>query len=256
MDLIKLLPLIKRARNYYLYDNQGNRFLDLFLDNGRALAGHRPNGLSLAIKNGISRGLYAPYPSVYSKRIKKLLLSEFSRFSQYGLYRNLDRFLTLFPGELIVSDPAVSQVETECCLWRPYLPVGNLCNMLIVRFPFPGSDVVAVLSDTDHKLPESDIIAPYICSGFIRSFYDLKKRIKDQDEDCWTLLDGTKHWERKGPYLKPLCSEAAYEQLFQLYLDCKILLSPDYNIPSICASDLSEGDVRALYKKMKEANCE
>ncbi|MCP4161133.1 MAG: hypothetical protein GY760_13755 [Deltaproteobacteria bacterium] len=252
MNLIDQLPIIKRARGFYLYDFNNERILDLFLDNGRAIAGHRPNGLSLAIKNSISRGLYAGYPSIYSARIIKLLKMEFPKFQQYCIYKDVSRFLEKFPFYTKISDPAVDTDQGECSYWRPYLPVGDKCETLLIKFAFPGNEVIAVLSNSGNILPQSDLIPPYILSGLIRSYYDLKKRIDDSRQEDWSLLDNTKHWKRNGPYLVPLCREKEYGELFKMYLDCNILISPHHNIPTICAVGLSEGDLKSLYRRIKE----
>ena len=37
--------MISRAKDMYLYDLDGNRFLDLYLENGKLLFGHRPKNL-------------------------------------------------------------------------------------------------------------------------------------------------------------------------------------------------------------------
>ena len=252
MQLINLLPLIKRARNYYLYDDKGNRYLDLYLDGGRAICGHRSGGLSLAIKNVLSRGLYAPYPSIYSYRLVKLLKKEFPRFREVGLYKSFSSFQRLYGKEVSFTDPLENKGHSEFVLWRPYVPVDDKCRYIIIRFPFPGSDVIAVLTSGSQILPQSDLLPPYILSGLIRSFFDLKNSIKVQDPLMWSALDKTEHWQRTGPYLVPRCSREEYSGLFKLYLKSNIFISPDYDTPSVCAAGLSDGDLKELLKNIKE----
>ncbi|MCP4295884.1 MAG: hypothetical protein GY786_09785 [Proteobacteria bacterium] len=137
-------------------------------------------------------------------------------------------------------------------MWRPYLPLPEQCELLVVRFPFPGTEVVAVLSRISDNLPPSDMIPAYICAGLIRSYYDLKKRMEKSESDSWSVLDATGHWERKGPYLIPKFTGKEYEKLFGIYLGSNIIISPDCDKPSICAVDLTEGDLRPLYRSDME----
>jgi len=249
--LIDLMPPIKRARDFYLYDTDGNRILDLYLDKGRAISGHRPGGLSLAIKNAISRGLYASYPSIYTERLVKLLKKEFPQFKKIGLYQSEMSFSKSLEENREFSDSLVKPGNQEYQYWRPYIKISGECRNLLVRFPFPGSDTVAVLSIEDNDLPESDIIPPYILAGLIRAYYNLKKRMETVDESSWSLLDDTGHWNRTGPYLFPRCSEEEYEKLFRLYLKSDVLISPYYDRPTICAVDLLAGSLKKLYRNME-----
>jgi hypothetical protein len=246
MLLFNLMPKVKRARDFYLYDDHGIRILDLYLDNGRAIAGHRPNGLSLSLKNTISRGLYAPYPSIFTDRLQKMILKEFPQFSKVGLYRNSCSLDDSF------SDPVFDKDNSEYVIWRPYLEISRQCKKMIVHFPFPGSEAIVLLSNEDKSLPESDILPPFILAGLIRSYYDLKKSLESFDSSSWSLLDETGHWDRKGPYLIPRCSEKEYEKLFRLYLRNQVLISPDYSKPSICAVDLQTGSLKKLLRCIKE----
>ena len=247
---MRLLPPIKRARDFYLYDEKGRRFLDLYLDGGRALCGHRPNGLSNVLKNTISRGLYAPYPSVYSNRLDKVLKQGFPRFAFREVYRSTESFEKAFGGPVHFSDPAKAAESGESSLWRPFLPVSEGCERLLVQFPYPGVDAVAILSRKDN-LPPSDYLSPVTESGLVRSWFDLQIRLEQSDRAVWPLLDDTGHWERTGPYLNPLCAKGEYGDLFRLYLDQGVLISPYCDKPSVIAVDIKEGSLKKLKKALK-----
>ena len=60
--LYNMMPEIRRARDYRLYDIHGRRYLDLCLDGGRALLGHKPGRVVLMMKNALEKGLSASYP--------------------------------------------------------------------------------------------------------------------------------------------------------------------------------------------------
>gem|GEM_PF-134293 len=70
-ERLALLPPIRRAREFYLYDHRGRRYLDLAQNGGRAILGHRPNRLSTRLKNVLSSGLLAELPSVYGPRLER-----------------------------------------------------------------------------------------------------------------------------------------------------------------------------------------
>jgi hypothetical protein len=246
-SLIHLLPPLKRARDYYLYDEKGNRYLDLYLDDGRALCGHRPNGLSNILKNTISRGVYAPYPSVFDSRLLKILKQGFPAFNYRAVFRSLESFERAFDGEIIFTDPAIEEDGGNAVLWRPYLSLPEGCSFILVKLPYPGIDAIAVLS-ADKPLPASDLLSPVTQAGMVRSWFDLQARQKELDKTVWSSLDSTGHWSRKGPYLKPLCSEKEYEELFRFYLRNNVLISPYYGKPSICAVDIKEGALKKILR--------
>jgi len=247
---MRLVPPIKRARSFYLYDEKDRRYLDLYLDGGRGLCGHRPNGLSNVLKNTISRGLFAPYPSVYSNRLNKVLKKGFPQFTYRAVYRSLDSFEKALGEPASFFDTAKTAESGESSLWRPFLPVPEESGRLLVLFPFPGVDAVAVLSRKD-ELPPSDYLSPVTESGLVRSWFDLQTRLKESDRSVWSLLDDTGHWERSGPYLFPRCSEREYGDLFRFYLDKGILISPLYDKPSVIAVDIKEGSLKRLKKALK-----
>lgn len=247
---MRMITPIKRARGFYLYDDKGRRFLDLYLDGGRALCGHRPNGLSNVLKNTLSRGLYAPYPSVYDSRLDKVLKKGFPRFSRRAVYSSLDSFEKACGETVAFDDPAFSSQTGKNVIWRPYLPVPENADRLLVNLPYPGIDAVAILSD-QKDLPPSDRLSPVIQAGLVRSWFDLQLRMKELDTEVWSLLDDTGHWERSGPYLRPLCAKEDYPDLFKLYLENGILISPLFDKPSVIAVDIKEGSLKKLKQALK-----
>lgn len=53
------LPIkIKRARDFYLYDTQGNRFVDCSVCDTNALLGHKPNNINKRLKQALDHGLW------------------------------------------------------------------------------------------------------------------------------------------------------------------------------------------------------
>lgn len=147
--LLSRLPPIVRARDFYLYDIHGRRYLDLWLDGGRALLGRRPDGLSTRLKNEIDRGGCAALPSVETRRFEKAILASFPGHAAVRLYADTGRACAALAaagfGEpadpAIICDPAGRAVSgaaaasavsalsaagagdaAACAFWRPFLP--------------------------------------------------------------------------------------------------------------------------------------
>ncbi|MDA3852535.1 MAG: hypothetical protein PF447_14875, partial [Spirochaetaceae bacterium] len=122
-------PYFRRASDYHLYDDKGKRYLDLFQNNGRAIMGHRPGKFSQYIKNSLSRGVWADYPSPIKKRLAGVLKKIFPEYSSMTLFTNKERaqlYLlkqqqTVLKLENIFLDPLYHN-QGESWLWRPHHP--------------------------------------------------------------------------------------------------------------------------------------
>lgn len=69
-----LLPpgrFVRRARGPYVYDQHGDRYLDVWLHDGAAFLGHRPRGYAQLAKAEIDRGLWGPFPTKWLGRLEK-----------------------------------------------------------------------------------------------------------------------------------------------------------------------------------------
>ncbi|MFP4210585.1 MAG: hypothetical protein ACLFR8_05035 [Alkalispirochaeta sp.] len=63
--------IVRRARGPYLYDQHGDRYLDLWGADGTAFLGHRPRGYSRLAKEEIDRGLWSPFPTSWPYRFRR-----------------------------------------------------------------------------------------------------------------------------------------------------------------------------------------
>jgi hypothetical protein len=61
---VPTIPVIKRGKGPYLYDYDGNRYVDFFLSGGSLIFGHSNPGLTTVAKSWMSRGYAAGYPTV------------------------------------------------------------------------------------------------------------------------------------------------------------------------------------------------
>lgn len=83
------MPLVRRARDYHLYDHKGNRFLDLYRGDGSALLGYSIPGLKQAQKNAISDNPIFGFDTA----VHRQFLSKLERiFPEHLTFAGLDRF--------------------------------------------------------------------------------------------------------------------------------------------------------------------
>jgi hypothetical protein len=131
--LLRSLPVIRRARDFRLYTEDGRRLTDLWQYGGHAILGHTPPAVLRELKNAASRGLFAPFPGCYEGRLIKAL----SRLFPGRLVRLYAGEASLrlalvragydasapfrdpaFPASGTVSPPPG---KTPPTLWRPFL---------------------------------------------------------------------------------------------------------------------------------------
>ncbi|OQX29078.1 MAG: hypothetical protein B0D92_05640 [Spirochaeta sp. LUC14_002_19_P3] len=245
-DLLALLPIISRARGSRLYTPNGSRWLDLYADNGRALMGHRPGGISLRLKNELDRGLYAPYPNPWPPRLAKALHHLFPGYQSARIYRSLERALQSTGSPTPPTDPLDLPPSTEKIpgsAWgRPLLPRLPQSDYLFPILPLPGFDEVqCVLYAREHTaLPPSDPISPLILAALTRA--------------CTTLVNpklqarGTAPppWEMRGPYMLYRGTPAEYPSLFETMFKRRILIAPSFQRPSIYPLEISPGEAALM----------
>ncbi|MBN2619272.1 MAG: hypothetical protein JXR64_13250, partial [Spirochaetales bacterium] len=169
--------IIKRARGHRLYTTKGEKILDLYMDNGRAVLGHRPNGLSLTLKNSIERGLYANYPNIYLNRLVKDLKKRFPAFTYFAILENEDKLSRIIPNP--IDDPLFTDCSnSNIAYWRPFLEVPNT-NYLVLLYPFPGLNSVTIVVSKEPLAIENDNISPILLSGIVKSFYEYDMALKE-----------------------------------------------------------------------------
>lgn len=110
-----LLPpgrFVRRARGPYLYDQHGDRYLDLWLQDGAALLGHRPKGYAQLAKAEIDRGLWGAFPTPWHRRLKRSA----ARLQPYLCDDSLDHGDSLDCDDS--RDRAVSLYLLNGCSWN------------------------------------------------------------------------------------------------------------------------------------------
>jgi hypothetical protein len=112
-DLLRLLPAIRRARDFRLYAEGGLRFLDLWQYGGRAILGHTPPSVLRELKNTAERGLFAPFPSPLEGRFLKALARLFPNrvFRLYAGDAALAQALSAAGLDPLPLDPALYPLD-------------------------------------------------------------------------------------------------------------------------------------------------
>lgn len=259
-------PRIKRARDYYLYDDRGTRYLDCYQNGGFALLGHRPQTVIHELKNVLSRGLLADYPSIYDYRLLKSLKMLFPDYPAIRWYNSFEKALTNLSDIGILSmdraaggegprfpDPAFEQesgiMRVRIALYRPFLESATQTVPTIVPIlPFParlGITVVCSRERNASALPPSDQISPMFSAALTRTVYDLLSYRESVEKTVWHRFE-TEFWKRNGPYLVPRCPVDRYPVLFQHMMENKMLISPSPDVPSIIPATFTEGDIACI----------
>ena len=265
------LPQVARARGYHLYDRRRRRYLDMFLNDGRALLGHRPEALSAALKNVISLGLYAEYPSAWSGRAGKTLELAKDLFGapdhQVRVFRNEDRALAIAarwrggePDPAEPRDPVLPEAPPSggprIVLWRPLCRpgIGSAEDIILPVLPFPGRWAPAVVlfpPSGPGPVPPSDQVAAPLLEALIRAVHDAGKL------SSWEDLGGfcgpiPSLWRRNGPYLVPACTADRYPAIFSAFSAAGIILNPRFSAPSILPINWSDGERKLFLRTSRE----
>jgi len=263
--LIARLPSIGRARGYYLYALDGSRWLDCWLDGGRALLGHRPRGVSHRLKNEIDRGLYSPYPNKWLHRLEAALMRLFPGYAQARVYQNSEQAMLSLSLEEQPIDPLdLGDEPTPAVLWgRPLLPEHPRAEYLFPILPLPGlTEAQPVLINSDRfSAADSHPISPVILAALTRSCTavsywrgakDFSKRnymsTPDADETLWPGI-GNSVWKRGGPYLSYRGEAEGYAELFEYLFVHKILIAPSHERPSLLFPGASRKEITLLGRR-------
>ncbi len=266
MDSKNKIPIIKRTRGYLIYDISGKRYLDFYQDSGRAILGHRLEGITRVIKSTVARGLMASYPSIYTARMDKQLKLLFPEAKEFRIYSNIDRAmaaLSINEGKKILVSDFVDFPTTTCeyAFWRPFLSHSlewQESNFFIPLLPFPGNfgpvvvaaNVVIAANSTAGGLPPSDSLSPMLCDMLIKSTVSLKRFLDEADSKKWEIFKSPV-WDRIGPYLRFKIEGKDYELLFRKALESGVLLPPEPEIPGIIPMEYETGQIKEFMRMIR-----
>lgn len=246
---IARLPRINRARGHRLYTADGTRWIDCWADGGRALPGHRPRGVSLRLKSTVEKGVFAPYPSVWTHRLKKELVRLFPGFRGAGLFENFECAAAACGIESLPRDPLDMEPTTKYvpgAVWgRPLLGHHPRGDFLFPILPLPGMTTIqAVLFADDGPLPDAELYSPVILAALTRACSALHGGQTPYAAQYGG--DSADIWERRGPYMLFQGNIDDYDEVFEAYFARRILIAPSPRRPSVYPRDLSPGEERLL----------
>ena len=265
---------VKRARGIYLYTEKSVRLTDCFLDGGRGILGHGGGKAKTAFKDCFERGANGFYDSgllpAFEKSVKKLLPAEYTEIRLYS------EKTAAMVGETSVSLDGASE-KANPVLWRPWLDFAGKITEQPTGYPkiqvvyntnevFPAvvkilppftyaTDIcVYAFSEKSYKnlaeLPQNDVVPSPLLAAYTRSFYDLLNSFslfteKDFKANSKALEP---YFTRNQCYLFPKIPEAQYKDFVLKCLDAGIVISPDYNEPSIMPWRANPGDIKKISK--------
>ncbi|WP_320129460.1 glutamate-1-semialdehyde aminotransferase [uncultured Sphaerochaeta sp.] len=249
------MPVVVRARSFYLYDRYGVRYIDFFQNHGRAILGHRPEMMQRAIKSTVDRGLVSEYPSVFSGRLEKLLAQLFPGYLAFRIYSDshviADIARKVSPDAKAIYDPACPVLENSCKVsyWRPYLEVGGADSVLLFPIlPFPGSFIPQVVCIKDQaladELPLSDCVSPLLLDLLIKATASLIHEMKSEESVVKRMDNPLKGlFETRGPYGITNLDDIRYREFYHEALKLRVVLPPTADIPFIIPGIYSKGDI-------------
>ncbi len=256
------LPSIRRARNFHLYGYDGNRYLDLWQNQGRAFWGHNPRGLSQVLKNHISPGLYAPTPHPFFQRVTKLGIKAFPGYTPW-FFPNVPSVESQLRdwGFILPADPWDS-LEWEiraggitASLWRPGLDGVTQGDILCPILPLPGAFLGAMIL-VSHQSPEgkglldrlqthsTELLSPiqYIAMGHILKTLGEPAPKKEGENPIACLPENFPGFHRRGRYLIPRFHGQEYFTLFKKARQEKVILNPRDGGISLLPERASKGE--------------
>ena len=175
-----------------------------------------------------------------------------------------------------------SQKKVEPVLWRPWLEIsgksteqptgypkiqivhnveGDFPAIVKIVPPFPYATELCVYAFSTacgeemlQNLPKNDIVPAPLLAAFTRGFYDLKIALGTYTENDFKA--NSKVFEpffiRNQCYLFPKIPEEKYKDFVLKCLDIGIVISPDYNVPSIMPWRANPGDLKKISKVFGE----
>ncbi|MCM1322037.1 MAG: hypothetical protein NC041_08070 [Bacteroides sp.] len=274
---------VRRARGCYLYTEKGVRLTDLYLDGGRAILGWDAGKARTVFKNTLERGITGCYDSGMSKRlesaVRQLLPAEYSLVRWWSKASaddmaeqcNLTRAVHWRPWLEITAarnaeaqDSAAGAAKAELPPQRngqnrvPALSLPETDFPPVIRltppFPWTGApDIYAFLRPSENdaaRIPHSDTLPAPLAAGMARAFADLRHAVLNREESSFALFDSvlTSFFHRKGCWLFPSVPKESYRSFFLHCLDNGIVISPDYDVPSVVPFGANHGDLKRMKK--------
>ena len=247
---------IKRARKCFLYTEKGIRLTDLYQEGGRAILGWGGSAFTV-FKNVLERGITGSFLTDFSSpngRERSQLERAISK-----LFDD-ERKVFVFSTKQAALKAAISISAESTSIFRPWNPVEvNWQNVDCIIFEptFPWTSDIFILAVKnfciqpnlkENEFENETFLSAPLCAALTRSVYDLIKAFNEREEKHWFIYDQIimRYWKRKGPYLFPKIPESKYSDFVLHCLDCHLVISPDFNQPSIVPFGADKGNFTLL----------
>ena len=257
-ELYNRYGAVTRARGCFLYTKKDVRVTDLYQEAGRAILGWEGGSAFTMLKNILSRGQTGSFICEQSsvprlqKAVSDLFASDRTIFCFSSLKEAFEAGLVLFPEETSVYRPWNSQNEK--------INISEVAGLILTP-PLPWCESIYIYAADTKRLQENPdkllfvkgaVKLPFALeAAYTRSIYNLIKALQERTEKDWFIYDPvlTKYWNREGPYLFPKLPQESYKAFVLHCLDCGLVISPDYNQPSI----VPFGADRGVFTKLKNS---
>ncbi len=261
------LPPVRRARGYRLYTEDGRRLLDLYLDGGAALLGHRPELVGRALKNVAGRGLLGNLPSSYPDRLRRRLRQALPGHAWFGIAATADDALGLLRGRLggalspplQVADPLSDPNwrAARIAWWRPLCdeqPAGGEWfahgpPALLHRLPFAvgaGPVTVSTREGGAGASAAAPDVSPLLLAGAAAALRRLLRTAAERSAVASVWPPAAPGWRRSGVYVMADYPPHRHQAVRAAFLDAGVLLNPRYPGPSILPGTVSPGEAALL----------
>lgn len=177
--------VIRRARGYYLYDDRGTRFLDMWLDDGAALLGHRVPAAARAMAAETSRGLWTALPTRWPRRLRQQL----AQLAAAHATPPVDRIALALPGY------GASDARP-----RRWYPLGEVDFAISgdgvgAAEDLPASQIVAVVpplpgwgrSVTVGPTPSDGPVASPVAAALVAAIGALRRALRADAREAWLI---------------------------------------------------------------------
>ncbi|WNY64892.1 hypothetical protein [Borreliella carolinensis] len=242
LPLIDNLPVIKRARFFYLYDIHGKRYLDLYLNGGKNFLGYRVQGLNRLFKQTMSRGLISPYPSVFKNQFVNLVFTFFKEAGSVYIFR-LEEDAKEFLLSLTGKNKFFMPWEKEDGIYEFRVGFRNIKYPMIFNIPLPDfmSVSIVVMDNLSRKIEFKDNFDAVTLSLARHTLSKLLFYRKNIDVDFNSFA--TSLFRVTDRYMFPLYDACYHTEIFNEFLKFGYLISPNFSIPSIIPLKFSKGDL-------------
>jgi hypothetical protein len=276
---LSALPVMGRARGWRLYGADGKRYLDMWADGGRSAAGRHAGGSGRIAKESIDRGLDAAFPSFWEKRLEKAVLAWLPGYSSLRFFASdTEALLALassdgnFTARIGAGTTLREALDAFASSFRFESPFGKYRRdykadeagaalagrLAFAVLPLAGAWSFGVVLGKDPEdfadaaIPrrtEFSAAVPAIkLATAARALADFRVFEKSCDERRWSAMDPfiAGIFTRSGPWLYPAYAESEHDRIFHACLAKGIVISPEYDEPSMVPNEFNAGEATPL----------